>query len=343
MAGGAVRSGVAETLPAADSELAVTVIIAFHKPDIGLAKRQIDSILAQAGVTLSGVAVLDGDETADDAALRDLIAAAGFDVVTNPEPLGVKGAFASGLERALAQAGDGQFFCYADQDDDWHVEKLARLAAHAQRSGAALVHCDARVVAEDGTLIANSLHRYESRREPNDLLGTLLLNTVTGMTCLFPMMTARLALALMTQYNGSFLHDHITAIAAASIGPQIYLDEALVDYVQHGGNKIGAKLHQSMARRRAVGSQHMALYRKTSEAMYQERRAVAQLLAQRGLLPRPLQLMFRTGHPAGVTSMMWAYTRSLFRLFAELDFRRWMLAMRMMDAALFGPRHLHNV
>lgn len=342
-AAGQQGCGAVATVSATEPKPAVSVIIAFHKPDIGLARRQIDSILGQTGVTISGVAVIDGDETADDPALQDLVAVSGFDVVVNSEPRGVLGAFAAGLERALSQAGDMQFFCYADQDDVWHAEKLVKLVACAQRTGATLVHCDAHVVAEDGTIIAASLHRYESRREPTSLLGTLLLNSVTGMTCLFPIVTARLALDLMMEYDGPLLHDHITAIAATAIGSQVYLDDVLVDYIQHRTNQLGAKLHIPLTRRRALGFEHLELYRMTSRRIYDERRGVALLLAQRGLLPLPLQQMFRTGEPVGTLRLIWIYTRFLARLFFEFDFRRWMLGLRMMDAALFCHSRLHKL
>lgn len=319
----------------ADALPAVSVIISFFKPDIDLARRQVASLLAQDGVNLTGFAVLDGEETGEDPELLALIRDAGFDIIVNATPLGVRQAFCEGLNRALADADHDRFFCYADQDDEWHPDKLSRLVACAAATQAALVHCDARVVAGDGTVITQSLHQYESRREPADLLGMILLNTVTGMTALFPAATARLARDVMASYDGSFLHDHVTAIAAASLGPVIFIDDVLVDYIQHGGNHLGAKLHRNMIRRRAMGVGPLAIYRDTSDSMFRDRRAVALLLDRHGKLPADLRTMFLTSQCRGFWNLSWTYTRLLWKMFIGLDFRRWVLGLRMMDAALF--------
>lgn len=318
---------------------AVRVIIAFFRPDLELARRQVESLLAQQGVKLTGVAVLDGIETERQAGVADLIRKTGFDVVVNETPLGIRGAFAEGLRRALASAVPGSYFCYADQDDDWYPLKLARLVDSARATGAALVHCDARVVRDDGTVVVPSLHRFESRREPEDLLGMILLNSVTGMTSLFPLATARLAHSLMENYQGSFLHDHLTAIAAASLGTVEFLDDVLVDYVQHRSNTLGAKARRNMFRRRAIGRRPFRLYRNTSGALFHDRRAVAELLDRAGRLPRDLQVLFRTSEfrDASWWQIGWTGMRLSWNLFRTGDLRRWVLGLRMMDAALFVP------
>lgn len=307
------------------------VIIAFHKPDIALARRQIASLVAQQDVELSVTAVFDGAETANDPELRALTEAAGFLPVVNDHALGVRGAFVRGLSAALEHASPGTVFAYADQDDQWHPAKLARSIARLDETQAALVHCDARVLAGDGSLIASSLHRYESRRNSNSLAGVLILNAVTGMTAVFTAEVARRALRLMERYDGTMLHDHLTAIAAASAGELAYLDEPLVDYMQHGGNQLGAKIHRSMLRRRGIGIAHLAAYRGTSAAMFADRRTVAKLLQEDGLLPWHLAALFGCGAFGRLLTL--AACVSVWSGFvASGDLRRAMLALRMCDA-----------
>ena len=317
---------------------AVTVVVAFYKPAIAAAKRQIDSLLAQSGVRLSIVAVLDGPETADDPALAHLLARPGIEITRNPQALGVRGAFGSGLRLALSKAaGIAQFFAYADQDDIWHPAKLSRSIAVLRSSGAKLVHCDARVVDERGRLIAPSLHRYETRREAGDLLGTLLLNNVTGMTAVFTPDTAKLTLALIDCYRGSLLHDHITAAAAASLGRVVLLDEPLMDYVQHENNQIGARLHHPW-RSRAFGIGHLAAYRRMSALLFEERRPIASALAARGLLPPHIATMFLAGSTPGYLSLIISCGMAIWRMVVQGQPRRAMLAIRMMDAAFMQRR-----
>lgn len=314
----------------------VTVILALHRPSVQLARRQVDSLAGQTGVDLSCVAVLDGSETADDPELRQILAQPRIEIVVHREAQGVRAAFAAGLSRGLASAKDGEcFFAYCDQDDVWHADKLARCCALAKATGASLVHCDARVMSEKGDVIAPSLHRYEKRSEAANLLEALLLNCVTGMTTLFPLRTAKLALVLMQSFDGEMLHDHITAVAAASLGKVVFLDAALVDYVQHPDNQLGARVYRPYWGPRAIGLSHVSAYRQTSLAIYLERRKLALLLAGEGQLPQHLAVLFKAGRtPGKVVVFVWYYIATLL-LLLKWQYRRAVLCGRMMDAAVW--------
>ncbi len=322
----------------------VTVIVAFHKPEPAAAARQVGSLRRQTNVLVNIVAVLDGPETAADEELAKLLGQHSCQVVALQEQQGIRRAFAAGLAVALAEhAGPDRLFAYCDQDDVWHPEKLEKTCAALAASGAALVHCDATIIDGEGRLIAPSLHAYESRREPADLFGMLLLNTVTGMTALFTRRTAEVAVALCNGFSGKLLHDHITAIAAASLGRAEFVDEALIDYVQHGANQVGARPHAAW-RSRALGFGHATAYRQTSALMFHERRAAAILLAGQGLLPSSLRAMFVTGRRSNVLALMLGYSHAITKLLLTGDGRRAMLALRMFDAGFFylltgGHRH----
>jgi glycosyltransferase involved in cell wall biosynthesis len=323
---------VLRDLPASPS---VIVVAAFHQPAIELARRQVESLHKQAGVNLSCIAVLDGAETAAQAELVALLADAGFQVIAHASAQGIRAAFAAGLRQALAVTGERDtYFAYCDQDDVWHPTKLSACIAAAKTAGASLAHCDARVVSESGELIAPSLHAYESRREPDDLLGMLMLNTVTGMTAVFPRTTAELAVRLMDRYQGPLLHDHVTSVAAASLGPVTYVAEPLVDYVQHDENRIGAKARGAW-RARAIGWGHVTAYRQTSMRIFAERRELGEALAEEGRLPPRLAKMLRIGKDTGRLSRFILYAGSILPLLAKGRWRHAELCLRLMDSALW--------
>ena len=314
----------------------VVVVVAFHRPDHQLARRLIQSLLAQSGVDIEVVAVLDGAETCGDQGLATLLGDPRIAIVRNDRALGVRGAFAHGLEQALARKPDEQTcFAYADQDDDWHHGKLARCHARLREAAASLVHCDARVTDEDGKAIAPSLHGFESRQNADTLLEALLLNAVSGMTALFDAPTARLACRLMDNLDSGLLHDHVTAVAAASLGPVAYLPEVLVDYVQHDGNALGAKelLHRPWYRR-AMTARDLVAYRQTSRNIFEERRPLAQALRKEGLLTQDMALMFLLSEPPpSLPRLVLRYWAAILRLLFAGQSRRGFLCFRVLDGA----------
>lgn len=317
------------------------VIIAFHLPDPDSALRQVDSMARQSDVAVRIVAVLDGAETAGRADLRDLLQRNNAVLAVNERPLGVRDAFARGLSTALELSqSESDCFAYCDQDDVWHDRKLYDCLSALRSGSLHLVHCDARVVDAAGAERAASLHRFETRRQAHNLLQAILLNAVTGMTTLFTRDAALLASAVMTRYRGALLHDHVTAVAAASKGKIGFLDKALVDYVQHDGNQIGARLRRSPWRRRAMGLSHVAMYRETSARLFEERRGLCLALAENGMLPARMATLFLTGERPSLPAFLLRYFSAVASLVMKGQGRRAMLCLRMMDAALTMRRRM---
>jgi len=310
-------------------------VLAIHAPDLRLLERQVESLQAQTSIALRIVAVLDGPETCADPNLRRYLAHPAIEIAACEARNGVRKAFEFGLRHALRHPGsDDCLYAYCDQDDIWHEDKL-RLTSDCLMAGKHdLVHCDAQVIDEAGHQIAPSLHRYETRREARNLLDMLLLNTVTGMTSVFTARAARLALSLMSGYSGSLLHDHITAVAAASLGSVGLLDRALVDYVQHRSNEIGAKQRRPAWRWRSIGLAPLAAYRQTSLNLFEERRGLAAGLRREGRLPAALGHMFLAESGTAALGTALAYGGAVAGLLKAGDGRRALLALRMMDAAL---------
>lgn len=314
----------------------VVIVAAFHQPDHDLARLLISSLLAQTAVQVNIVAVLDGEVTAADVKLKALLGDPRIATYPSEVVQGVRGAFAAGLARGLALfPAESTYFAYADQDDVWLPGKLARSIRLLRDTGATLAQCDARVVDEAGRQVAASLHAFEARKNPGNLLEALLLNSVSGMTAVFTAPAARLASRLMGDIRCSLLHDHVTAAAAASLGAIVRLDAALVDYVQHTDNVLGAKpVRNRPWYMRAYTARHLTAYRLTSRRIFDERREVACALHAAGQLPEALADMFLAGpRIPSVFHLLRRYAGAIPRLFVTGQTRRGFLCFRVLDGA----------
>jgi len=166
----------------------------------------------------------------------------------NPSALGYVRHFEQALQRATAEV---VFPC--DQDDVWHADKLARMAAEfARRPGLQVLHADARLVDAEGRDLGRSLF---------DVLGVtpaervamhagrgfdvlLRRNIVTGAA----MALRRGVVAMAQPFPAEWAHDEWMAMLAAMHGDVDTLDGAVIDYRQHGGNQIGVRERGTLAK-----------------------------------------------------------------------------------------------
>lgn len=167
-------------------------------------------------------------------------AAVRFSLLRNDRPLGVTANF----EQALA-ACTGELVALSDQDDVWHPDRLARMAAEFdRRAPLLLLGSDARLVDNAGAPTGRNLFEtlgvgagelgpvHEGRA-----VGVLLRrNIVTGATSLL----RRELVERARPFPASWVHDEWLAMVAALTGDLDLLPDRLVDYRQHGGNQIGA-------------------------------------------------------------------------------------------------------
>jgi hypothetical protein len=188
----------------------VAVCLAVHRPDPELLRRQLASLEAQ---TYREWVLVREDDEAGTGAYR---------------------AFERCLARAPAAA---PLIAPCDQDDVWHADKLAVLAAALEDSGTVLAYCDLRVVRPDGTVLSETYwtDRENGASDMDDLLAT---NVVTGAATLVRREVLDVALPFPRGVDGSY-HDHWLALCALALGDIAYVDRPLVDYVQHGGNVVG--------------------------------------------------------------------------------------------------------
>ncbi|MBS6942290.1 MAG: glycosyltransferase family 2 protein, partial [Clostridiales bacterium] len=148
--------------------------------------------------------------------------------------------------RLLAAASTAPYVMFCDQDDVWHPDKLQKtqqkMRAMERQFGAdtpILVHSDLHVVDQDGREIAPSMAAYQKLDLTRTSFCQLLSqNVVTGCT----VMVNRALLDLAAPWpDQAVMHDWYLALAAACFGQIGLVEEATLDYRQHGRNQVGSK------------------------------------------------------------------------------------------------------
>lgn len=146
----------------------------------------------------------------------------------------------------LQQFHDAPYIMFCDQDDFWHPDKVRKTyekmkSIEADPAIPAVVHTDLQVV--DGELKPINPSFMQMSGITGDRMQVrqlLTQNVVTGCT----MMVNRSLAELGTQNipdTGIPMHDWWLALLAAACGTTGFLDEATIDYRQHGKNSVGAK------------------------------------------------------------------------------------------------------
>lgn len=151
----------------------------------------------------------------------------------------------------LRQFHDTPYIMFCDQDDYWHPDKIRKTLAKMQeieKTGLpAMVHTDLRVVDGNLKLMDSSFMHFSKLRGDRLALNQLLVqNVVTGCTMMLNRTLAELACKHLPQ-GEILMHDWYLALIAAAMGTTGYLDEATIDYRQHGNNVVGAKNTRSIS------------------------------------------------------------------------------------------------
>lgn len=220
---------------------AICIVLPVFRPDPAHLRAQMASIAAQ---TLTDhLTIIVVADAASGALARQTAADCGLraEVQDPGQTLDAPRAFEAGLARALVMAGPDTRIALCDQDDVWRPDRLERGLAELARTGAALVHSDARLVDGAGAPLHRSMFRFEGRHRKPGLRGLLLRNSVTGMTTLMTRQLAEIALPFPPQNGVHFYHDLWLALLAEATGGLHLIAEPLVDYRQHGGNVMGAQ------------------------------------------------------------------------------------------------------
>lgn len=205
---------------------------------------QIDSILA--GQLLPS-RILVGDDGSDDRTL-DILAERkrrgpiAIDIKINPERLGPAGNF---LSRVMDAGYDWDYLAFADQDDIWEPDKLARALAaigpHGQQRP--VLYCSRQtLVDESGVYLGQS--PVFSRRL--GFANALVQNIATGCT----VMINRPALELLRSAGTDNIafHDWWCYLLVTGAGGEVVFDPVPgIRYRQHGRNVAGSPASRAAA------------------------------------------------------------------------------------------------
>jgi glycosyltransferase involved in cell wall biosynthesis len=252
----------------------VAIAMATYDPPPELFAAQIASLREQSHTDWRCVIVDDASPAGLEGIERAVAGDPRFSVHRLAARRGPYGAF----EQALALVPpDAQYVALCDQDDRWDPGKLATLVAALRAQPAAqLAFCDQRIVTADGVLLSPTYWTDRSA-EPGPLARLLVANTVSGSASLFRRDLLGLALPFPPQVGPDAFHDHWIALVARSRGPLVFVDRALQDYVQHGGNVIG-HAPRSVARSSAPWQER---WRRSYEELLLPRRFLAEALSAR--------------------------------------------------------------
>jgi glycosyltransferase involved in cell wall biosynthesis len=192
------------------------------------------------------------------------------------------GAARSFLALLRAAEPDGAaFFAFADQDDVWLPDKLARAVAALEcvpRNTPAL-YC-ARQILVNERLVQISLSPEVSR--PTGFPAALIQNVATGCTILLNRAAAEIVLA--STPPASVFHDWWCYLLVSAAGGEVIHDgTAVILYRQHAGNVVGAPASRTA---RALSglvrgpSQYMGLIRDNVVALKKQLHLLSQDHAQ---------------------------------------------------------------
>jgi hypothetical protein len=146
-------------------------------------------------------------------------------------------------EQVIAQCR-GDIVVFADQDDVWMPQKLARLEATlAANPGAAFVFSDGLLIDEHGEALPGTLfggHAFDaaeraSFRQDGALEVLVRHNVVAGPT----LAVRRAELLRLLPFEPGWYHDYYLALGLSVLGRGILLDEPLIYYRCHTRQQLG--------------------------------------------------------------------------------------------------------
>lgn len=210
--------------------------------------KQLDSIIAQEQVKVS-VTIRDDDSKDSTISIIDSYCkqhrGANIRLIRNTGSVNGHRSNFSALCKE-AEKGDHDYFCFSDQDDVWHQNKLSILKSRMQKleqqygsDMPILIHSDLCVVDEKLMPIAPSFIKYQGLPNPSEhnFPEFLYQNVVTGCSCFFNRALLEVASPLP---ESAAVHDWWFALCAQYFGVVDYVDKPLLDYRQHSSNSIGA-------------------------------------------------------------------------------------------------------
>ena len=227
----------------------IDVLLATYRPDLRFLEAQVESIRRQTGVETNIISREDVDGSG---------AAANFS--------------------ALLAESSAQYIAFADQDDVWLEQKLAKLLDCVKRlerqygsDRPILAFCDSWVTDRELKPLPGTFLSRQRLALPKAMaLPRLLMqNFIAGNLMLFNGALRDKAGAVPP---GALMHDSWVALVAAAFGVIGQVDEPLLYYRQHGDNTLGATLAEARHCRRRM-AEGPAAFAKRLEANIAQARA----------------------------------------------------------------------
>lgn len=209
-------------------------------------RKQIDSVLQQ---TYNEIEIYISDDFSSDETLEIIQEYVFkypniFHILNNKSKLG--GACKNFL--SLVERVDADIYFFCDQDDYWHHDKIEKTLTCYERLNDAknptLIHSDLRIVDSELNVINSSFMDFTKKSSHLTWKDYLVENNnVVGCTAAINKVLAELYKKNCSKINKDkiFMHDSFFAQLASLSGKIEYIDEALIDYRQHGNNTVGAK------------------------------------------------------------------------------------------------------
>ena len=227
----------------------ITVLLATYNGS-KYVRQMIDSVLAQDYDNFHIILSDDGSKD-DTAEILESYACAHPDKITHYRSGMRFGNAQNHFMHLLMHFHDTPYIMFCDQDDFWHKDKISKTMQQMQKiekdGKPAMVHTDLRVVDHTLAELDSSFMHFSKLRGDRLALNQLLVqNVVTGCTMMVNRQLAELACSHLPE-DTILMHDWWLALIASAMGATGYLDEATIDYRQHGNNVVGAKNTRSVS------------------------------------------------------------------------------------------------
>lgn len=160
-------------------------------------------------------------------------------VIKNEENLG----YVKNFYKAISLT-KGEYIFLADQDDEWHPNKIERTLQVLKDEKATVVCTNCCLIDSESRAILNDscfdrtpfINRVSQTVSPISFFELVIDNIAQGCTYCF---TQEVKNAYLRVNSNHLIHDHQIMFVAALLGKACFLNEALIDYRLHGNNVVG--------------------------------------------------------------------------------------------------------
>lgn len=138
----------------------------------------------------------------------------------------------------------GDYIFLADQDDEWHSNKIERTLQVMQEKKAAVICTNCCFIDGESNRIKKTqgydrnpfIDAVTEKLTPISFYELIIGNIAQGCTYCFTKEVRDCYLRINSKH---LIHDHQIMFVAALLGKAYFLDEALIDYRLHGSNSVG--------------------------------------------------------------------------------------------------------